>query len=63
MAHLMDHERIRTNSQLQFETNSFGAGPGSEDKKGKADLPKPQMPPGSSKWFNLLKLIYYEQSE
>jgi hypothetical protein len=28
MAHLMDHERIRTNSQLKFETNSFGSGPG-----------------------------------
>ena len=27
MAHLMDHERIRTNSELRFETNSLGAGP------------------------------------
>ena len=28
MAHLLDHERIRTNSELRFETNSMGAGPG-----------------------------------
>jgi|LauGreDrversion4_2_1035121.scaffolds.fasta_scaffold394893_1 hypothetical protein len=41
MAHLMDHERIRTNSQLQFETNSFGAGPGAESDKKAQDLPKP----------------------
>ena len=27
MAHLMDHERIRTNSQLRFDTNALGAGP------------------------------------
>jgi hypothetical protein len=43
IAHLMDHERIRTNSQLRFETNAMGSGPGitaASASKGQ-ELPKP----------------------
>jgi len=32
MAHLLDPDRIRTNSDLKFETNAMGAGPASASK-------------------------------
>ena len=44
MAHLMDYERIRTNSELKFETNAMGAGPAQGGGADKKETAQPQMP-------------------
>ncbi len=44
MAHLLDHERIRTNSELKFETNAMGAGPASASTSLQKEAVMPQMP-------------------
>ena len=50
MAHLLDYERIGTNSQLKFETNALGAGPIAQmnlPKNSEEKLIMPQVEAGS----------------